>query len=227
MTTNLTEFYELLKLCNQLFYNEYREPNKYHYRFEKYLSDNIEITERLLDILQKEGEETFLCAPTGSGKTFEILEKVFKSTTDNTVNIICVPNRSQALQIEKEYNIPALVGKGNTNDTKSQTKIEYFIDEEKNIEMIENNYVCVYDKTTEIIQFIEKLQQVQSNLKVNFIIDEAHSLATARFREGALRQLRKLIDMILKQKGSVLYTTASSDLMVYGKFNNVIFCDCQ
>lgn len=225
MKENIIEFYELLKLCNQLFYEEYKEPNKYFYEFKNYLSDTIEIKEKLLELLKRNGEQTFFCAPTGSGKTFEIIEEIFKSSDKDTLDILCVPNRSQALQIEKEYGITALVGKSTIDDKENLSKIKYYIDNQKQVKLIENIHVCVYDKSSDIIEFINILNKFKNNLKINFVIDESHSLASAKFRDGALRQLRTLIDIILQQNGSVLYTTASADLMVWGKFDNVIFCD--
>lgn len=217
----LKDFYELNKICNLTFYKKFTEPIKYQFDFENYLSDNSNITKSIIKTLQQNGKQTFLFAPTGSGKTYTMIHEVFQQTKNNnhdTVNFICVPNHSQAKQIEQEYHIPALVGGENKKE------IQYYIDEDLQLHLINQTYSCVYDKVSEIITFIEYLQQHQYNIKVNLVIDEAHSLSAAKFRNHALQLLQKTIQLVLNHHGSVLYTTASAEAMAWISFDNYIFC---
>ena len=216
---NIQEFCKTLELENKLYYDKYKNPEQYNLKFDNYLSDNKEINNILSQIIKRNGEQTYLYAPTGSGKTYTLIKDVFENTQETDVNFLFVPTYSQAKQIEQEYNIPAIVG-GKDN----HSRIDYYIIENNQLIINQHNYVVVYDKAVDVLTFIKDLKEFDNNLIPHIIIDEAHSLSTARFRDNALKYLRKLITTVLGKNGSVIYTTASYMNMTWTQFDNLVFC---
>lgn len=248
MRKETMKFIDYNKLfCNAL-YKEHHDIDVEEIEYNEYLSDNNQIKEKMLKIMNEPGQH-FVSAQTGSGKTYSVID-CFKTiaaaeknpalddvmewvqTIDNEklkndclecealakdlycaregymkLSAILVPARSQTLQAAEEYEIKAIVGDNENN------KLDIFNDQ---------TIVSVYDKATELYETIDKC----SNIKVRLVIDESHLLCMARFRSKAIEDLEKLIDLVLRKNGSVIYLTASYMAMIYLRdLKSITFCN--
>ena len=103
-------------------------------------------------ILNQEGLN-LIEAPTGSGKTYTMLKKVFKELSEeypDRVFIILCPNRVQNEQNGKEYGVYVVVGGVNT---------------EQHITIMS----CVYEKIDEVVK-------AYRGKDITLVVDEAHEL---------------------------------------------------
>ena len=57
------------------------------------------------------------------------------------------------------------------------------------------------------------------------VIDECHTLTSARFREQALKNMFELEEFVTKEKGSVMYITATAEAMSWIRVNQYLFFD--
>ena len=222
--SNMETFHQKNRLVCKQFYGKFEEPIQKEITFEKYLNDNEETEETLMDFATAEGEVSFISAPTGSGKTRTIITNVFDTIREehkaswfqeNTayINVIAVPTRALSEQIAQEYsnyNIQSIVG--NTDDVRCFST------------NTNGNYVMVYDKASDLLAVMNTIQTVKKkNVKVCLVIDEGHTIPSSRFRENAIRDLMELQKKVLKNKGSVLYITATPEAMCWIPFNNYCF----
>lgn len=139
--------------------------------FNKYLTDrkgNEEELTKLFNITKG-----LLKAPTGSGKTYSLIEIAKKVAVKTGRRIIfAVPKKKQAEQIGKEYKIPCVTG--------ATKKIE----EEGNV------ITCVYDSLGKVF----KLKEWAIDDRTTVICDECHRLRyDINFRTRAIHGIKKII----------------------------------
>ena len=172
--------------------------------YENKLSDNDEIIKTIKEQLNK-NEKALMIAPTNSGKTFTLINKVFKEY-DDCINIICIPTKTQTEQVEEAYNIPSIVGnKNNLMEFDFNTN---------------NSFAIVYDKLKELLDVfnIKKIDK-----KVNLIIDECHNLVSSSiFRKDAMNSVDFVANEVLKKNGSVIMMSATYQVMSYEIFDNML-----
>lgn len=176
-----------------------KTPKIYQFSYDKYLSDNPSIKKHIKSL--KNGLHLVIAAP-GTGKTYSIVD-VFRDSKD--INIIFVPNKSQALQIGENYNILSITG------GKEVLKQDF----KKN-----NNAVFVYDKASPE-EFRELFLKYPSK-KINIVIDEAHNLVSSSgYRNEAIKFLDQVKEMVLHRGGKVIEMTASPQTMGLETFDTI------
>lgn len=140
-------------------------------KFNNYLTDIKGNREILLNLIRQ--DKGLLKAPTGSGKTYSMLEVAKEdSLASGQRYIFAVPKTKQAQQIEKEYNIPSVtgvtrqVGGGNV-------------------------VACVYDSIDKVFS----LKQWTKDERVTVIVDECHRMIyDSTYRRQALDRIKGTID---------------------------------
>lgn len=196
-------------------YSKSNKVNIINCNYDKKILDNKQNLITIKNIIQKESQKNLLIAKTNSGKTYTIL-KAFNllakedpfNNTNHYINIVTVPNRAQAQQIEQTYGINSIVG-----DT--ITFKNYFFE-------VTNTFCCVYDKLIDVMKSFERYK----DLKVRLVIDECHNLITSlNYRRKTINNVEKVCDKIIKNGGSVTYMTATYEIMLYQTVDNII--DCQ
>lgn len=144
----MNNFYNANKtFCNAI-NGTFTEPQKSKYFFDEHLSDNNDIEKKLFENLKKPMQKTFVSAPTGSGKTYTLVKDIFPRLQEESnkicINLLFVPNRSQAEQMAQEYDsIVSIVG---------DEKRYRAIDTEHS-----GDYAVVYDKAEDVKLSIEKM----------------------------------------------------------------------
>lgn len=151
-------------------------------------------SQKIKEIISLRGTRLMI-APAGSGKTFSLVN-IGKELEKRI--LLVVPNKSQSQQIGVEYNIPYIV---------EGVKVEKKYGGEHKKE--HNVYVCVYDKYLECIQHLD-IDCV--------VIDEAHNLQIARYREKCLESIIDNLETI----NSVIYLTATPYSLSYLNFDEVV-----
>lgn len=178
-----------------------KAPKIYQYSYDKYLSSNPEIKNRIKEIIKLGGLHLFVAAP-GTGKT-NIIMSVFKEE-ENTINILFVPNKAQALQIGTKFNVPSFVG-GKDVLKHNFNKI--------------NNAVFVYDKAN-VKEFVEIIKKYGKN--INVVVDETHNVvSSAGFRNEAISNIDKVKELVLKNGGTVIEMTASPQTIGFEAFDSI------
>ena len=216
----MENFYRLNKESCLILYNKFNEPYQVKITFDQYLNQAEKTKQELFRVATLEGKKTFMCAPTGSGKTYtiitEIFQEIMKQKLQDTIyiNLLLVPNRSQSEQIQEEYepyNIKSIVGVGKNEQSRkiSLTKSQ--------------DYSFVFDKIDDLIDVLHYFKNHNIKFKVCMIVDEAHTLTTARFRNRAVEKIFEVEKFVLSNKGSVIYITASAEAMGCYEFDEYIF----
>ena len=166
-------------------------------KYNKYLLDIQGNKEILLKLFKN--QKALLKAPTGSGKTYSLIELAKLATTETGKKIIiAVPKKKQAEQIEKEYNIPCVTG--DTKKIDSNSKI----------------IACVYDS----IQKVFSLKDWPINSDVTVIIDESHRMRyDSIFRHNALKRIKNVI-----KDTNIIYISATTKIIEDIQFDIKISC---
>lgn len=140
-------------------------------QFKKYLMDKTDNEEALTKLFSY--TKSLLKSPTGSGKTYSLIEIAKKVALKTGRRIIfAVPKKKQAEQIGHEYNIPYVTG-----DTKS-------IDQDGNV------IVCVYDSLAKVFN----LKEWAIDNKTTICVDECHRMRyDSTFRVRAIHGIKKVI----------------------------------
>lgn len=159
------------------------------FEINKYLSEHKDLIKELLN----EKGLFLLNAPTGSGKTWILLElfKELSKINSDTVYVIACPNRIQNQQNGKKPGVFALVGG-------------------KQIEVYSRVISAVYEKVDELLEdFHDK--------KIVMVIDEAHQLLDSiNYRYSAIEKLEK----VSSKCDTVIHLTATDrKLLGYDKYN--------
>ena len=212
---NNIRFSKFLKEYNDtqnLLYGVVNEYTSYEYGYNEKIGD-VEDNNKIMYDLINNNLTNLLIAPTSSGKTWTVL-KTFEKYNDNIINIITVPNRAQALQVEQQYKIPAIVGEKTNFDDYNLKK--------------NHTFCCVYDKLKDIKTYIEicNIYGAQDkNYKIRLVIDEAHNMiSSVSYRSKTIKEMEEVVDYIIENKrGTVVFMTATYDILkYYNKFNNMV-----
>ncbi|OON85118.1 hypothetical protein BXO88_14120 [Oribacterium sp. C9] len=113
------------------------------------------------------------------------------------VNIMASPNVSQVLQNNKKYRLNGVVGKNHKN-------IKVYND------AVGSN--IIYDKLYEEVSKICKAEtrnNITDMSKVLLVIDEAHQLVDATYRQDIIDDVKKACRLVADNGGIVIYTTAT------------------
>lgn len=176
----------------------------------------------------KGNKTTLMIAPTNSGKTYSMVNEVFKKNREELVyNILAVPARAQAQQVGEAYKIVDIVGGGE--------KIDKVISLDKVKEMV-MVYDCLTEKSIEKIynllkSNLERKKNLFKNVGIdycikitfNLIIDEAHNITSSSdYRCKAIRNIERVSNYILENGGNVIYMTATPLNLTHKHFDRVI-----
>ena len=185
--------------------------------------------EYLKSIMQKKGVYLAV-APTGTGKTYLVDEcyeelaqgniKLIKwieeqakelnvnsktlvnKIKEDTLYLICCPNKLQNEQNEEIYGFKALVAG-------------------KNAGFKDMKVSAVYEKVDELIELKESYEEINKGkeLKIVAVIDECHTIVnSADYRQGAVSKLNEL----MKIATTTICLTATPDNMKFFKFDEII-----
>lgn len=164
-------------------------------------------------LFSTKGTINLITADTNAGKTYAIIN-TFKTSYKNPcskkaryvkyINVLAVPTRAQAEQIEKEYQVKSIV---------ANVKIS------KKHDFVNNNIFCILPDTASIM--LIALKRLPQHVHINLCVDEAHMLyLEARgYRSEALEQLDQLIQYVKERNGSVVHMTATPDALIGHQFN--------
>lgn len=179
----------------------------YEIPYENKLGSNQSAVSAIKNVLQDKGKKTLICAETGSGKTWALLNTVKEYTKEvlqaqNVLNknnlipvtIYLVPNRIQVKQCSRQYGIRGIVAGDNISYLELQK---------------ENGFIMVYDKVNEILDYL-KNGLLNERFQINLIIDEAHLLFQAEhYRPVCIRRIFETINEVEKICGNIIFVTAS------------------
>lgn len=149
---------------------------------EKYISQH-DLSLELAKAKAKDGENSLIVAPTGSGKTYSIINMLKRDK--KTKSIFIVPNSMNVEQIKVEYNVPGAWG-----------DIPVIPELEKG-----NVIVMTWDK------FIQLDEEILKDYIV--VLDEVHQTYTEMFR---LNKINKLYDNLECCMGQIHITATPSKL---------------
>lgn len=160
------------------------------YKIDEYLGEEEEGYINAIGRVQK-GSKELLIAPTGSGKTFGVLNTLKK---DDIKALFVVPNASQVQQIIKEYEIPGAYG--------------YEINA---LEIVKNNNVVAmtWDKLSQLKEF-----DLSEHI---LIIDEIHQTFNDMYRAKAIKTVVQISN---KAKG-ILDITATPNKICFEKYDKI------
>ena len=206
----------MAKIACMAFYKTYVKPHKNKFYFTNFLSDNADGMDELRKLVHLDRKRSLVSAPTGSGKTFSFVNDVFEEDCTNgnpniiDVKALLVPTRSQSEQAAKEYAVlKSIVG-----DVQNYREIDL---------IKHKKYVLVYDKVSDMRTAIETLKESGKKVRVTLVIDECHTLTSAKYRGDALDGVLELEDMVLDDGGSVLYVTATPIMVAWRPFDEFLF----
>lgn len=210
----INNYLKNLEDCNNVLYNSSNTDFLEIYYSGKYLSSNQEIRSLLISLLEDSSQVSQVKAFTGAGKTDILVREVFPELIlraykedSKVLNILCTPYKSQSEQAEFKY--PGLQVLYGGKEDLSQ------------IDVINKSIISVYDKIT--LLEIKLLYTKYPDLRINLVIDEAHNLVSScGFRPGAIKELEEVKNYIIERGGNVILLTASPDVLVYDKINNVL-----
>lgn len=203
-----------LEDCNNILYNSSNTDFLEISYSGKYLSSNPEIRNLLISLLEDSSQISQVEAPTGAGKTDILVREVFSELVlraykegSKVLNILCTPYKSQSEQAEFKY--PGLqVLYGGKKDLSE-------------IDVVNKSIISVYDKIT--LQEIKLLYMKYPDIQINLVYDEAHNLVSSSgFRPEAIKELEDVKNYVVEKGGNVILLTASPDVLVYDKINNVL-----
>lgn len=204
------------EIACKAFYGTYKKPHTNKFYFTNFLSDTEEGMNELKNLVHLNKKRCLISAPTGSGKTYGFVLDVFnEDCTNHDPNVIdikalLVPTRSQSEQAAQEYKIlKSIVG-----DKENYRGIDFT----KN-----KKYVLVYDKVSDMIAAIEYAKATSKKIHVTLVIDECHTLTSAKYRGEALDTVLDLENMILEDSGTVFYVTATPIMMAWQQFDEFLF----
>lgn len=208
---DLTRFYEFIdsyKKIQKIVFDRDVKTESILLKYNKYLTDNVDIENTLINLL-KQNKQSLLVAAAGSGKTYVILDRVFKKIKFDDgkkhILVMTLPNKAQTEQVGPKYGVCVLVGnmgKDITEIAKTNDKI-----------------VSVYEKTADIEYLLR-----DPNVVVHFVIDEAHNIpSSSRFRVECIQNLVKIKNKVLENGGSVLLITASYESLKMENLDNIIY----
>lgn len=179
-----------------------------------------EAIEAIQKVLRDNGKRTLICAETGSGKTWLLLNEIKKYTQEQLeqedgfykkkiLNIYLVPNKVQVKQSSRQYGIKGITAGDNI----------YRDELESN-----NQFIMVYDKVDELLYYLNNATtDLSAHYKINFVVDEAHLLYQAEhYRPVCIRRIFKAIDLVERLGGNIIMTTASFDTLVPLPFDRTI-----
>ena len=160
------------------------------YKIDEYLGEEEEGYINAIGRVQK-GSKELLIAPTGSGKTFGVLNTLKK---DDIKALFVVPNASQVQQIIEEYEIPGAYG--------------YEINA---LEIVKNNNVVAmtWDKLSQLKEF-----DLSEHI---LIIDEIHQTFNDMYRAKAIKTVVQISN---KAKG-ILDITATPNKICFEKYDKI------
>ena len=176
------------KISENINYANYKPDEKI--RIEKYINQ-YDLSLRLALVKALNGENSLLIAPTGSGKTYSIIEMLKKSK--DIKSIFIVPNAMNVEQISKEYEIAGAYGDNGV-----------YKELEKGLEK-GNVVVMTWDKFIQIDKELLKEYVV--------ILDEVHQTYTDMFRK---HKINKMYENLKFVKGQIHITATPNKL----NFNN-------
>ena len=208
---DLTRFYEFIdsyKKIQKIVFDRDVKTESILLKYNKYLTDNVDIENTLINLL-KQNKQSLLVAAAGSGKTYVILDRVFKKIKFDDVKkhilVMTLPNKAQTEQVGPKYGVFSLVGNMNKDITE--------------VVKTEDKIVSVYEKTADIEYLLR-----DPNIVVHFIIDEAHNIpSSSRFRVECIQNLVKIKNKVLENGGSVLLITASYESLKMEKLDNIVY----
>lgn len=210
----INNYLKNLEDCNNVLYNSSNTDFLEISYPGKYLSSNPEIRNLLISLLEDSSQISQVKAPTGAGKTDILVREVFPELVlraykegSKVLNILCTPYKSQSEQAEFKY--PGLqVLYGGKEDLSE-------------IDVVNKSIISVYDKIT--LQEIKLLYMKYPDIQINLVYDEAHNLVSSSgFRPEAIRELEEVKNYVVEKGGNVILLTASPDVLVYDKINNVL-----
>lgn len=174
--------------------------------YDKYISEDRAAISQLVDKLinskdpyaSKNGQEILMTADCGAGKTYAIAEGIFSATNSASfINIMASPNVSQVLQNNKKYRLNGVVGKKHKNIKEYKDAVGLNV---------------IYDKLYEMVSKICKAEtrdNITDMSKVLLVIDEAHQLVDATYRQDIIDDVKKACRLVADNGGIVIYTTAT------------------
>lgn len=179
-----------------------------------------EAIKAIQNVLRDSGKRTLICAETGSGKTWLLLNEIKKYTSEQMgrkegffkkklLNIYLVPNKIQVKQCSRQYGIKGITaGDGIYKD-----------------ELEDNSeFIMVYDKVDELLRYLEDSStDLRAHYKINFVVDEAHLLYQAEhYRPVCIRKIFRAIDLVAKLDGNIIMVTASFETLAPLPFDRTI-----
>ena len=209
----MENFYRLNRGTCITLYNQFNEPYQCKITFDQYLNNAEETKKELFRVATLEGKKTFVCAPTGTGKTYtiitEIFQEIMEQKSQNTIymNLLLVPNRSQSEQIQEEYEpykIKSIVGVGKNEQPRkiSMTRSQ--------------DYSFVFDKIDDLKEVLYYFKNNNIKFKVCMVVDEAHTLTVARFRNRAIEKAKEFgITLNEEQENKIERAEEISALLLY------------
>lgn len=184
--------------------------------YDKYLSDNVEIKNHIIETMKGQGGIDLLIGYTGAGKSYTFIEAANeirgKRRKDGRTPIIvkCNPGTRQCLQESLSYNNVVCY-----NESKQYNKSDIY----------ENKILSiVYDKMGTFLRFLEE-NELLKEYYVVLIIDECHSSISDTYRKTALDRVKNFMDYVVKDNGVVIYTTATFTTTYVLNVKSITFCE--
>lgn len=128
--------------------------------------------------------------------------KLVNKFKEDTLYLICCPNKLQNEQNEVLYGFKALVAG-------------------KNAGFKDIKVSAVYEKVDELIELKESYKEINKGkeLRIVSIVDESHTIVnSADYRQSAVTKLKALMEI----SNTTIYLTATPDNMKYFKFDEII-----
>ena len=208
---DLKRFYEFLdsyKKIQKIVFDRDVKTESILLKYSRYLTDNIDIENTLISLL-KQNKQSLLVAAAGSGKTYVILDRVFKKIKFDDgkkhILVMTLPNKAQTEQVGPKYKVFSLVGNMNKDITE--------------VVRTEDKIVSVYEKTSDIEYLLR-----DPDVRVHFVIDECHNIpSSSRFRVECIKNLVNIKNRVLENGGSVLLITASYESMKMEQLDNIVY----
>lgn len=172
----------------------------------------------LKNFLNGRKQSIAIAADTGAGKTYWVAN-AFKNNSHETyegydgfygkknLNILCVPNRNQAIQAGLDYQLPYIVGGIDI------TTMDFYN---------QQGFIIVYDKITEVLRFIRDKQDIIKDFKINLIIDEAHNLIEAEYRPLCIENIIECMKQVLELNGNVALMSASFEILDFFEYSTIV-----